>query len=248
MHQVTATHIMEGERIHQYYGKWPFIRLWGLQEPASVLFSILNFWAHYKGLLRLRRQIPERYFMLHFYKMHSYLALNAWVWSTVFHARDRPWTEKFDYFSAMLYILFSAYQGFVRVFHIRSIAGLTGLTGLTALGYLAHVTYLSFWPFDYTYNMVAGVVVGVASNIMWIGWCLKNWRTRPYAWKMLLSIVLISSAMSLELLDFPPIWFVFDAHSLWHAATVPVVFIFYDFLVSDSLHEMRLKKGKQAIR
>lgn len=49
---------------------------------------------------------------------------------------------------------------------------------------------------------------------------------------------------SLELLDFPPVWGVFDAHSLWHLATFPLTFVFYDFLASDATWELRLKKGK----
>lgn len=33
----------------QYFGKWPFIRVFGMQEVASVLFSILNLCAHVYG-------------------------------------------------------------------------------------------------------------------------------------------------------------------------------------------------------
>jgi len=36
----------EGKYPWQYNGKWPFIRIAGIQEPASVVFSIANLWAH----------------------------------------------------------------------------------------------------------------------------------------------------------------------------------------------------------
>jgi len=31
----------------------------------------------------------------------------------------------------------------------------------------------------------------------------------------------------LELADFPPIFWIFDAHSLWHASTVPLTVLLY---------------------
>jgi hypothetical protein len=44
--------------------------------------------------------------------------------------------------------------------------------------------------------------------------------------------------MSLELLDFPPIWRVFDAHSLWHMVTIPIVRMHWDFAIEDSIYEV----------
>ena len=40
--------------------------------------------------------------------------MNAWLWSTVFHARDLPWTEKLDYFSAAALIIAGIVVQFVR--------------------------------------------------------------------------------------------------------------------------------------
>lgn len=41
------------------------------------------------------------------------------------------------------------------------------------------------------------------------------------------------AAMSLELLDFPPVWGL-DAHALWHAATVGPTVAWYWFLGEDA--------------
>jgi hypothetical protein len=48
MHSIVDNALQKGEPVQQYYGKWPFWRLLGMQEPASVLFSALNFWAHWR--------------------------------------------------------------------------------------------------------------------------------------------------------------------------------------------------------
>src|SRR5882762_3102109 len=42
MHAITDQSIQQGDEIEQYFGKWPFWRLGGMQEPASVAFSLLN--------------------------------------------------------------------------------------------------------------------------------------------------------------------------------------------------------------
>ena len=73
--------------IQQFYGKWAFWRLLGMQEPASVLFSLLNLWAHLNGHRLLRHNVPNRHPMRKFYLWWSYINANAWVWSSMFHIR-----------------------------------------------------------------------------------------------------------------------------------------------------------------
>ena len=46
MQQINDRTVREYGQTHQYYGKWPFRRFLGIQEPASVLFSLLNLYAH----------------------------------------------------------------------------------------------------------------------------------------------------------------------------------------------------------
>lgn len=48
---------------------------------------------------------------------------------------------------------------------------------------------------------------------------------------------LTMAAMSLELLDFPAIGRVLDAHALWHAATIPISSLWYKFLIKDALDD-----------
>jgi hypothetical protein len=45
--------------------------------------------------------------------------------------------------------------------------------------------------------------------------------------------VWFSLAAMLEIFDFPPIMGIFDAHSLWHAATIPLGFLWYRFWCRD---------------
>ena len=86
MHEITDKRIRTGKPIEQYYGKWPFWRFAGAQEPASVVFSLINLLVHWKGISKARR-VPDNHPMKRYYRRWSLLAVNMWIWSTVFHIR-----------------------------------------------------------------------------------------------------------------------------------------------------------------
>jgi hypothetical protein len=125
--------------------------------------------------------------------------------------------------------------------------------GVCALFYVCHVGYLSLVTFSYSYNMAAGVVVGLIHNALWMAYSIMRYsslsrsnHTRDHSWALVpLWIVLsIMAGMSLELFDFSPFWFVFDAHSLWHAATVVPTYWWYTWMEKDiqSLSREKLKE------
>ena len=89
MHLITDRAVVHGTRIEQYHGKWPFWRFAGMQEPASVLFSIFNFAAHAFGARKLRDRVPEGHPMKSYYLLFAFVSMNAWIWSSVFHTRGR---------------------------------------------------------------------------------------------------------------------------------------------------------------
>jgi hypothetical protein len=87
MHDITDQAVATGRGIQQYYGKWPFWRFAGIQEPASVMFSLLNFWSHFIGYKQVRRRLSASHPMRPFYLLWSILSMNAWFWSAIFHTR-----------------------------------------------------------------------------------------------------------------------------------------------------------------
>lgn len=93
--------------------------------------------------------------------------------------------------------------------------------------FVNHFAYLSVGRFDYAYNMKANIVTGIATGIGWIGWYVMQRKRKPYAWKILLFQMLVGISLLLELNDFPPLFWVLDAHSLWHLSTVlPTVLLY----------------------
>ncbi|VDP88029.1 unnamed protein product [Echinostoma caproni] len=121
--------------IPQFYGKWPFIRLFGIQEPASSGFSFLNFLAQ------------------------LIFCLTSWLFSTLFHAHDMAITEALDYFGALAFILASIVTMQARVFFKYQLLRHACTVFLVGF-FVNHVRYMSFVKFDYGYNMMVAVFFG----------------------------------------------------------------------------------------
>jgi hypothetical protein len=240
----------------QFHGKWPFHRLSGIQEPFSVLFSLFNLLGHHWGLGQIRQHIPARYPLRKFYLLLGYFGMASWVFSMIFHTRDFNVTEKLDYFAAGGSVLYGLYYAPIRIFRLdqgnaateeygggmmmkarqqrsnarsRKQTMLRVWTLVCLAAYLGHVSYLSFVRFDYTYNMAANVVVGLLQNILWTSFAIYRYRKTGKGWTLWPAyiVMIVASAMSLELFDFPPWLGMLDAHSLWHLGTVAPVFWWY---------------------
>lgn len=176
-----------------------------------------------------------------------------------------------DYFSAAATIIYGLFYTIVRLFHLYTPPA-PNLTGrrrmrhpllipwalLCALLFLAHVVYLSLLPrFDYSYNMLANVIIGLSHNLIWTSYSLPSpffynrFPSLPNTYRPkclrtpVLLMVAMTSATTLEIFDFPPWWRVIDAHSLWHLSTVPLTFWWYHFLIEDARDPgWRMGKGR----
>ncbi|KAI1610481.1 Per1-like protein [Exophiala viscosa] len=239
------------EPVVQYHGKWPFHRFLGIQEPFSVLFSLLNFLAHREGMKRLRESIPAKYPLRPYYLGFGYIGLASWTFSTIFHTRDFNLTEKLDYFAAGASVLYGLYYSPIRVFRLdentptkQSI--LRFWTLVCSLLYVAHVTYLTAWSWDYTYNMAANVAVGVVHCVLWTWFSIYRYRKTHQTWTAWPGMIVawVAMAMSLELFDFPPIGGMVDAHSLWHLGTVIPTIWWYSFLIRDTQEDLASQRLK----
>jgi len=224
----------------QFHGKWPFIRLAGIQEPASVLFSVCNGVTVWLGFKNFYKYVPRSAPMYKLVVFHFLLAENAWFWSVIYHSRDFSITEKLDYFSATSIVLFTLYFCIYRAtffLHYKSHKYIRWFAAkIILMVYFGHVSYLSFVKFDYGYNMVFNVACGLTSCMLCILFWLFNRNTLPYAWKIPTISVLTSLLLCFETLDFPPWLWIFDAHSIWHMSTIPVPLLMYSFVIDDQLY------------
>jgi hypothetical protein len=95
------------------------------------------------------------------------------------------------------------------------------------------------------------IAIAVCTITLWLLWLFlggggggnvvggKKVRQLPHPlnrFRCLACQVAFAAASMLELFDFPPIWGILDAHSLWHLATVPLGFQWYEFWRQDELN------------
>ncbi|KAJ3564108.1 hypothetical protein NPX13_g7959 [Xylaria arbuscula] len=95
--------------------------------------------------------------------------------------------------------------------------------------------------------MTANLVVGMVHNLLWTYFSWTRWRETGQTWAIWPSMLVawIMLVMSLELLDFPPLWGALDAHSLWHLGTIAPAVLWYNFMIMDSLDLAKQAKIKE---
>jgi hypothetical protein len=218
-----------------------------MQEPASVLLSVMNLVANVHCALIIKRISGHKEYIQQnrgreelsasVWIMHFILACNAWFWSAVFHTRDTRVTERFDYFSAGAVIGYDLYLSFCRV-----MPGLkTGsksryiLGAILSLFYLRHVYYMHYVKFDYGYHVSLCIVAGAVQSLIWLVWAFASieGKSHPGRRYLVLFIFSVNVAVLLEILDFPPFLDTVDAHALWHLATIPLIYVWCGFVTRD---------------
>lgn len=236
-----ATIRAAGERVVQYYGKWPFIRIFGAQEVFSVVFSLGNLAANLYGFYVVyqpawkKLKPVQRKTIAYVYRLHVFnlmVACNAWLQSAIFHYRDTWITERLDYFSACLLICSTLPMALILTGRVTSKRGIISLFLVMAAVYLQHIYYMAFVLFDYGYNIKFNSVIGVLTKLVWISWIWRNYRTK--LGKKMTTFIAASAAVTLMVaVDFPAWWDLIDMHALWHLATIPVTIMWYDAMKSD---------------
>lgn len=206
----------------QYHGRWAFIPLFGAQEPASVLFSLCNLLVHARELHRTGRNLGH-------WMLFTIANCIAWACATVFHVSDIPATEQADYISAA----FVLWVGLcLTIHHVwRRHVPFIFILAVMLLGSALHVQ-LMFPRIDYGASMRVCVALIAISAAVWVVHLVSIHHT-PRATTLLLFLCTTCVASALEALDFPPVWFVLDAHAMWHASTAITAPLFYQFLNAE---------------
>jgi hypothetical protein len=128
---------------------------------------------------------------------------------------------------------------------LTSLRHLLMLTLVLGAALLQHIHYMAFVKFDYGYNMSLCIAIGVTTAVAWVVWVTKT--KHPGRWTLYKCMGLVHMAMLLEVLDFPPLLNMFDAHALWHAATVPLTYLWYQFMAADVLACQQQQQQQQQL-
>lgn len=157
------------QEIYQFHGKWPFYRVYGIQELVSMVFSFGNFYVHLLGFFQLAKYAYKNGVSYTFFNilLVNLITMCAWIASTVFHIRDVELTEKLDYYFAGLTVLSLCHSIFARLFGLHQSSKFLGRLvwgGACAAAYAWHIHRLET-DWLYTYNMQANITVGILQNV-----------------------------------------------------------------------------------
>ncbi|KAF1751307.1 hypothetical protein GCK72_017861 [Caenorhabditis remanei] len=227
--------------VPQFHGKWPFLAIplpfgFIIQEPASVIFSLLNLFTVYKMLQRFKRMkdLPNRTMWL----IYAHVGMFTWISSTLFHMFDCDITEKMDYFGAYTFVLSAFYVSLVFTSPQLqySLIGrrLIKLMQLLFIGvFLKHFKDMAT-HFDYGYNMFCCIAFSLCATALYAHHLYRrkiNLGSLQEPDILLMRLIIWANlATGLELLDFVPVFWIFDSHSLFHLATIPIPIWWADFL------------------
>ncbi|MCP9260759.1 hypothetical protein DINM_003916 [Dirofilaria immitis] len=98
--------------------------------------------------------------------------------------------------------------------------------------YLDYFTTCAFIIyFDYGYNMKICVACSLLTAIIYYVWLAQQWKLRNRSGRRSLSYLIV--------LDFAPIYWIIDSHSLFHLATVPLPLLLTRFILLENAYEMQ---------
>lgn len=177
----------------------------------------------------------NRYWMIHLWRISALISINAWIWSFVFHARDKYITERLDYFSAFSVIISGFLGALLTTFYPKKpTTNSRKILVAFILFTLIHYAKMQFHLFDYGYNMKLLVLFSLGFNILWIRYSIKKWKYSGSK-KFIISSVSLIAASMLEIFDFPPLFDWIDAHALWHLCTPFILYVHYLAILETQL-------------
>ncbi|KAH0879897.1 hypothetical protein HID58_067291 [Brassica napus] len=151
--------------------------------------------------------------------------------AAVFHTRDVDITKMLDYSSAVAVLGFSLILSILRTFDVRVETARVMVSAPVLALVTTHVLCINFYKLYYGWNMIVCVAMGVAQLFLWARWAAVS--RHPSNWKLWVVVIASGLAMLLEIYDFPPYGGYFDAHSIWHLATVLLTILWWSFIRDD---------------
>ncbi|KAL0645246.1 hypothetical protein Bca4012_043537 [Brassica carinata] len=177
-------------------------------------------------------------------------ALHVWLNGEyhVFHTRDVDITKSLDYSSAIAVLGFSLIVSILKTFDVRVEAARVMVSAPVLALVTTHVLYINFYKLYYGWNMIVCVAMGVAQLFLWARWAAVS--RHPSNWKLWVAVIASGLAMLLDIYNFPLYGGYFEAHSIWHLATVPLTILWWSFIRDDAEFKTSslLKKSKTKVK
>jgi hypothetical protein len=168
------------------------------------------------------------------------ISLNAWLLSAYFHSKKTEFSSLIDYIGALILISYSTWIVVRRVWGNNANETKVNFIFITSVVLILYrIYYMYIGKISFDSHMTLCISLSVCHVSLWLIWIFilgkenkqqsnnNNANTSRNSSKYCRIIcffcqILFIIASMLEIFDFPPYFEIFDAHSLWHALTVPL--------------------------
>ncbi|KAI5180169.1 post-GPI attachment to proteins factor 3 [Nematocida sp. AWRm80] len=149
----------------------------------------------------------------------------TWLFSCIFHCRDTYITQCLDYFSATLSIILMIITSLcsLGVYSIKIIIFFTLL-------YSGHILYL-LNDFDFKYNILINSILFLVLVMLYL--IIQYNTTGAHRSILYLSVIGLVISAVFQIIDFGPILFLLDSHSIWHILGCLYSWILYKYYLID---------------
>eukprot|EP00297_Palpitomonas_bilix_P012514 CAMPEP_0113919250 /NCGR_PEP_ID=MMETSP0780_2-20120614/33808_1 /TAXON_ID=652834 /ORGANISM="Palpitomonas bilix" /LENGTH=306 /DNA_ID=CAMNT_0000919159 /DNA_START=224 /DNA_END=1140 /DNA_ORIENTATION=+ /assembly_acc=CAM_ASM_000599 len=159
-------------------GRWACIQpLFGMDDPASVLFCLLNILNYSVLLPHFLRALKRHHGEGTLRQLSSLWCLNyiggaaAFVTALIFHWKDTEWTQYGDYIGAIAFSYLTLSLTVRRVFDVSTSAALAKLAAGALFFFSLHISYLLFVDFDFKLNIALISLLGIINTALLCSWC-----------------------------------------------------------------------------
>jgi len=214
-----------------------------ITEPGSTFFSFI----HIPVIAYLLMQTYTAQHTAKIKPAHPFLgpyrwvlvqAILTWSLSTLYHGYHTVFTEHLDYYGAVALLMTYLTVGIWRWGGVVKTRSRFCIGGSVLLYFIGHVCYMENVDFNYDYNMRLCTIVTISKFSLWLRVVYRSPNPqRKRLWVLLSSLGCMSL---LELFDFPPVLYYFDAHAIWHACT-PVWTVYWTRFLMDDLEQYPIK-------
>jgi len=169
-----------GLNVLQYHGKWPFIRVLGMQELFSSVFSLGNAIPNAIYFFKVKSNVPDGYYLKKILLLFASIHVITWIFSTIFHARDVKVTEALDYYFSDIAWGFICVWTTIRVFDLRSKLSIFFVFLFFGALVTHLIYYLTYVKFDYGYNTLVGLGMASWQSALWFYWSFRNYKKKIF--------------------------------------------------------------------
>ncbi|TBU01722.1 Per1-like lipid remodelling protein [Hamiltosporidium tvaerminnensis] len=227
---------------YKHNGRYPFRSILTSTEFLSSVFSMFNFIMIFICYNLIFSNNNKSVSFTGLYKLQYIISLICWISSTLFHIYDTWYTRCMDYFTGYIFFIVTLYIFTLRSLYLfkfnqkNIIFFRNYMVPLLRIWTLLHIFYMYYIDFNYVFHKVSCIIIYIMILCNWTAYIIKMIKFIHTRY-LIIYILFILSGGIIEVMDFPPLFYLLDSHAIWHFLSGLAVPFYYLFISKDIVNE-----------